>query len=322
MITILGGDQQQIADRLDSLVREFVQSNDSLATSRLSGEGVSLADLQAEFSASSLFHPRRLIVVRDIDRCPGLSSSSAAGPAGTKLIADLLARLNPAHQLIITLNRPAKSSVANWLRRHSDYQELSPLAGSALADWLMARARAAGSQLDRPTADFLIDYYGPEGVGLATEIDKLSLHLTITPDLIRATVLPVLPAAQVFDLTDALVAGQAGRALEVYEVLRAQNSRPEALRGLLGLVIWQIRILLAVKTSQLPSRELATGLGLRSDYPLRKAQVVARRLGRTDLLRLVDSCLATDRQIRVDHRSPADCLPNLIVRAAAICRPG
>ena len=322
MITILAGDQRQIDDRIEADTREFLESNQPLAVSRLAAEETNLADLQADLAASSLFHPCRLIIVRNLDRCPDFASTAESGSKkAQELVADLLGRANPAHQLILTIDRSSKSAAAVWLRRQTGYLELKPLTSRDLAAWLTDRAAAAGSQLDSQTADFLINHYGHDGVGLATEIAKLSLHSTITPELIRAVVVPVLPEAQVFDLTDALISGRTDRALEIYDILRAQNSRPEALRGLLGLIIWQVRILVAAKTSRQSSRDLADGLGLKGDYPIKKAQAASRRLGRRGLTRLVDSCLATDRQIRVDFRSPADCLPNLIIRAASICRP-
>ena len=142
----------------------------------------------------------------------------------------------------------------------------------------------------------------------------------ITRELIEKVVVPILPEVRVFDLTSAIVKGQTDQALEIYESFRTQNSRPDALRGMLGLIIWQVRVLVAVNTSRLPIAELASELGLKSDYSLRKVQVLARRLPGSVLLKLVDHCLLADRQIKVDYQSPTDCLPSLIIRASTACR--
>lgn len=321
MINILAGDQQQIDERIEAAAAEFLAGNDPLAVSRLKAEDMSLADLRAEFAASSLFHPRRLIIVRDFNRCPELLADSQGQTDAPRLAAELLGQLNSAHRLILTLDGQSKSAAATWLKRHEGYRELKPLTSRDLAAWLAERAKQAGSQLDPATAGFLIDHYGHGGVGLASEIAKLSLHPAITPELIRAVVEPTRPEARVFDLTNALVAGQTDKALEIYETLRAQDPRQDALRKLLGLIIWQVRLLVAAKTSRQPPRQLAEALGIKSEYPIKKAAAASRRLGRRGLTRLVDSCLAADRQIRVDFCHPADCLPNLIIRAAAICRP-
>ena len=322
MIKILGGDQQQVAEKVEEIVRQFLTTNDALSVSRLVGEEVNLVDLKDELVASSLFNPERLIIVRDFNRCPELKLSPGdKGQDKQELLVGLFEKITPANQLVVTISSDVpSSSPVNWLRKHPGYQEHKPLASQDLANWLIGRAEALGSRLDQPTARFLVDYYGHNGVGLATEIAKLSLHPEITRELIERTVVPALPEVQVFDLTSAIVRGQTNRALEIYESFKTQNPRPDALRGMLGLIIWQVRILVAVNTSRFSTTELATELGLKSDYALRKVQVLARRLPGSVLLKLVDHCLLADRQIRVDYQSPADCLPSLIIRASTACR--
>lgn len=320
MIKIFGGDPQQVAEKVEELVGQFLATNDPLSVSRLDGDEVNLADLKDELSASSLFNPERLVVVRDLDRCPELKSAPDDKDQKQRL-ASLFDGISPANQLVATLSPGATGSPAiNWLRKHPDYREFKPLDSRDLANWLIERAEALGSQLDQATARFLIDYYGHDGVGLATEVAKLSLHPKITKDLIEKTVVPPLAEVQVFDLTAAIVGGQTDQALKIYESFRAQNPRPDALRGMLGLIIWQVRVLVAVNTSKLPTAQLAAELGLKSDYALRKVQGLARRLPGSVLVKLVDHCLLADRQIRVDYQSPADCLPSLIIRASTACR--
>lgn len=320
MIKILGGDPQRIAEKVEDIVGRFLETNDPLSVSRLDGEEVNLADLNEELTASSLFNPERLVVVRDFDRCPELKATTDDKDKRQQL-ANLFDKITSSNQLVVTISPGAASSSAvNWLRKHPDYQELKPLDSQDLAGWLIARAESLGSKLDQKTASFLIDYYGPGGVGLATEVAKLSLHPEITENLIEKVVVPTQPEVRVFDLTAAIVKGQTERALEIYESFRVQNPRPDDLRGMLGLIIWQVKILVAVNTSRLPIGQLAPELGLKSDYALRKVQGLARRLPGSVLVKLVDHCLLADRQIRVDYQSPADCLPSLIIRASTACR--
>ena len=322
MIKILGGDQQQVAEQVEEIIRQFLTTNDALSVSRLAGETVNLIDLKDELSASSLFNPERLIVVRDFNRCPDLKLPPRdKGQDKQKFLASMFEGITSTNQLLVTISSDAASSpLITWLRKQPSYQEYKPLTSQDLANWLIGRAKDLGSRLDRPTAGFLVDYYGHDGVGLATEIIKLSLHAEITRELIEKVVVPILPEVRVFDLTAAIVKGQTDQALEIYESFRTQNSRPDALRGMLGLIIWQVRVLVAVNTSRLPIAELASELGLKSDYSLRKVQVLARRLPGSVLLKLVDHCLLADRQIKVDYQSPTDCLPSLIIRASTACR--
>lgn len=322
MISVFGGDTQQVAEAVEKITGQFLADNDLLSISRLAGEGVNLADLRDELSASSLFNPQRLIIVRDLDRCPELKNAQVDKGADKKeLLIDLFDKINPANQLVVTISPDAAASAAiNWLKKHSGYRGFKPLASQDLASWLISRAEALGSELDQPTATFLVDHYGRDGVGLATEIIKLSLHSKITKELIEKAVVPLSPEVQVFDLTAAIVSGQTKQALKIYQSFRRQNPRPDALRGMLGLIIWQVKILLAVKTSRLSTSQLAAELGSKSDYALRKVQGLARRLSEPTLVGLVDYCLLADHQIRVDYRSPDDCLPSLIIRASTACR--
>lgn len=321
MIKIFGGDPQQVAEKVEELISQFLETNDSLSVSRLAGEEVSLADLKEELAASSLFNPERLVVVRDFDRCPELKpSADDKDKSKAGVLADLFEKTSPSNQLLVTISPEASGPVATWLRKHSSYREFKPLASRDLANWLVERAQSLGSKLDQKTASFLVDYYGSDGVGLATEVAKLSLHPQITEELIRDTVVPPLAEVQVFDLTAAIVGGQTDRALEIYESFRVQNPRQEALRGMLGLIIWQVRVLLAVKTTKLSTSRLAAEMGFKSDFALRKVEGLARRLPLPTLVELVDHCLLADRQIRVDYQSPTDCLPSLIIRASTACR--
>ena len=178
MIKILGGDQQQVAEQVEEIIRQFLTTNDALSVSRLAGETVNLIDLKDELSASSLFNPERLIVVRDFNRCPDLKLPPRdKGQDKQKFLASMFEGITSTNQLLVTISSDAASSpLITWLRKQPSYQEYKPLTSQDLANWLIGRAKDLGSRLDRPTAGFLVDYYGHDGVGLATEIIKLSLH--------------------------------------------------------------------------------------------------------------------------------------------------
>ena len=100
-----------------------------------------------------------------------------------------------------------------------------------LPKWVVERAREEGLELDGDAAKALVAAVGPRQQRLAREVERLALLAHPRAQLSAAQVERLAsgaPASQVYDLADALVAGDAAAALAVAEGLTSRE-RPAGL---------------------------------------------------------------------------------------------
>ena len=123
---------------------------------------------------------------------------------------------------------------------------------------------------------------------VAHELDKLLLHdATITRESIDQLT-ERTPQGKIFDLLDAAFAGQAERALRLYEAQRAQRVEPQEILAMIG---WQLRQVALAKT--VGSHDLVRE-GKVSPYSARKASTIASRLTHTKLKQLLHDITTLD----------------------------
>ena len=101
-----------------------------------------------------------------------------------------------------------------------------------LPKWVVERAREEGLELDGDAAKALVAAVGPRQQRLAREVERLALLAHPHAQLSAAQVERLASGAQpsqVYDLADALVAGDAAAALAVAEGLTSREERPAGL---------------------------------------------------------------------------------------------
>ena len=149
---------------------------------------------------------------------------------------------------------------------------------------------------------------------MRNEVCKLSVHPVITEELINQLVLAV-PNSQVFDLLDALMRGDLTAALRLYNDQRQQKSDP---MSILGIFVWQLRILLIIKKTKAGST-VGAAFGI-NQFALRKAQALAAKMDIARLSRLIALCYRTDERIRREFINPDEALRYLIFRGCYLGR--
>ncbi|MDD3609711.1 MAG: DNA polymerase III subunit delta [Halothiobacillaceae bacterium] len=185
--------------------------------------------LRGETQALSLFAQRRVFDLR-------LSSGKL-----TKAGDAALGALEAAADTVVVISGPRLEKDAlrsSWVQRiEADGVHVAcwPVELSALPEWLIARAGARGRRLSLEAARLLAERVEGNLLAAAQEIEKLCL---LFPEgLIEAEALAsaVTDSSRysVFDLSDALLAGQAGRALRILAGLRGEGGEP-------NLILWSL----------------------------------------------------------------------------------
>ena len=301
MIRILSGDNQRVRDAKRLLVDDFLNGNDPLCLEEIDLEESSLeaADILSSLATVSLFNPRKMIVLKNLGRRADLKEK----------IGDILAGPADGVSLVVIEGKlDKKTSFGKLLNGHPDHREYKAYQGAELEGWLMELASARRSRLSRPAAGRLIRRAGSDSSALRNEIRKLSVYPEITEDLIDRLVSPV-PSSQIFDLLDALMRGDLASAVRLYDDQRQQKSDP---LGILGIFVWQLRILLVAKKAA-GGPNTAAEFGI-NQFALGKSRALAARMSSSQLVRLVDLCRRTDERIRREYINPDEALRYLLFR--------
>jgi DNA polymerase-3 subunit delta len=137
------------------------------------------------------------------------------------------------------------------------------------------QVKAKGGIISSADARFLVEYAGSNQLNLENEIEKLVIY---DKQVTRATIEELCdpsPQSTVFQLVDAVFAGNYKKAEQIYFEQRAQKVEPYAIMGMLA---WQLHILALVKVAGLKSTDAIAKEAKLSPYVVKKTQGIVRRL--------------------------------------------
>ena len=197
-----------------------------------------------------------------------------------------------------------------------------------LNGWIRRRFRSHGKDIDDRLSEHLTFLTGGTMTALAAEIEKIAAFSssdTITPQDIASVVIPVLDA-QVFDLTDAIAAGDYEKALIKLRTLLQMQEEPIMLLGAIGS---QLRKLMYARTAMNAGKgengaaELIKQASGKAPHPyvLQKTVSAARRLPDHFFAAAMQACIETDSALK-GYGDAQRALELLILKLAQEVRRG
>ncbi len=243
---------------------------------------------------------------------------AAAAPEQT--LVDYLAA--PAADAILVLRTAAapdrRRRLTKAVLEHGVHLEAAPPRENAA--WIRDRCAAIGLRLPPPAAALVGERLaGATCERMASELDKLQAH---GGPFDRATLDRLLPpeaAERIFDLVDAAVAGEAGRALRLSAALRtADDPAPRLLAVLGGQVRHIATVGEACRDGQRPEA-VAPALGMHP-FAARRALEQWRRLRAAGAAAAVEAVFEAELAFKTGALSPEAALDQAVlgvVRAAA-----
>jgi DNA polymerase-3 subunit delta len=316
MVLLAGEEPLIIEETLDQL-RQRAREHGYLEREILHVEtGFDWGRIAASTDNLSLFAARRLLELRLPNGKPGKEGSAvlkayAQNPPEDTALVVIAGRLEPAQRKSAWVQAIAKAGVMSYvwpLRRHE------------LSDWVAHRAQSRGLTIDRDAAALLAERNEGNLLALAQEVEKLALMSDGKAVGLAEARDAVADSARyaVFDLPDAVAAGDVARAQRITQRLRVEGEEPV-------LVLWglsrDLRVLADLQASQATGESAAAVMKRHRVWQTRQSrlQQLAQRAPRQAWARLLARAAAADRAIKgAEPRRGWDDLIELACGAARL----
>ena len=280
--------------------------------------GFDWQELTAGADNLSLFASRRIIELN--------LPTPKPGAAGGRILGDLVQRPDP-DRLLLVVTRKLDSSAARsaWVKaidKGGAVVQVWPVDRPHLPAWIRQRAQTLGLRLSPATTEWMADRVEGNLLAADQEVRKLVLLLGqgSADDAAVRDAVASNPRFDVFRLADALLAGQAKRALRILVGLRAEGAAP-------SLVLWAISrdlgLLAKLKFAARNGAVAAPVLKRHGVWPRRQPLVKSAlaRLEMSRLTELIGLAAETDRVIKgVQAGNAWQQLTSLVL--AILGRPG
>jgi DNA polymerase-3 subunit delta len=261
-------------------------------------------DVRASASNLSLFAARRVLEIR--------LASGKPGSAGNAALVALLAARDPDTLFLILaprLDRDAQSAEwVRWLETHGAWVQIWPVDAQRLVAWLRGRARRLKLEVSEPALELLAARTEGNLLAAHQELTKLTLLVgsaALTPEDVAASVADSA-RFDVFQLGEAVLAGDAPRALRMLAGLRAEGTERT-------LVLWAL-------TKALRDVWNALEGGGRVPAWQRQGAVLAQALKRAPRLPFATLALRAGRADRmIKGRLTGDAWDEMALFAAHMC---
>lgn len=302
MISVMTGSNAYLMQRdLHQIIDEFVEKyGDSIE--RFDGSELTSSDsLLDSVRSISFLEPRKLVIVRDFSQSKDV----------VKDIEEIVGQTADSTDLVLVDEKLDKrTTMFTYLKKNTDVKKYDSLKPYELENWLKNEAKSKNIQIQPSEIRFLIERVGPNQQLLSQEISKLSLNGSeITKELIEESVEPT-PQSKVFDMLDALFAGNLKKALELYADQRSQGEEPQKIES---MITWQLQQLTYAVFSPNQSIEDLTKAGV-SPYGAQKVHNMAKRISESDLKYFINELADIDAQSKTN----ADIESALIVYFAEV----
>jgi DNA polymerase III subunit delta len=281
LYVFLGPDQFSAREELERLRKELdTDGNLSSQTVWLEGGKTTPAELLAASHAASFFAAHRLVIVEGLlRRLEGVRGRRRSGrrrgetaPSEVDQFLDALSEL-PGSTTVVLLDESAPSSIVESVKAHGQVRLFPALKREELREWTRRRVLERGGKISAQGLDRLCNLVDASNIAtLAAEIDKLITYTAGRPIEVEDVDEMVSGAVNYFswDMTDAVIAGRADRALAVVQRLSQRDSPPQVLLFMLARVYRQLILAQALLREGFSAAEIGRRLGISHPFQLQK----------------------------------------------------
>lgn len=302
-MTLTGENTYAAAQAERQIIDAFIAKHGANGIERVDAEALTTAQLPDLLQGATLFAPVRLVIIKNLGANKGIHEQftealATSASDTTVVIADS------------TLDKRTK--LYKLLKGMGKFQDFAALDEPKLVAWLQQQAQAAGAELGRADAQYLIQRAGHDQWRLHHEVAKLaSYRPQINQGVIDALVEPS-PEGNAFELLDAALSGQHTKVADMVAGLKTEEDPYK----LFGLLASQVHALAVVAAAGGRSPEVvAKDAGLHP-FVVRKTQGIARRLGASRIQQITRDVADCDWHLKSTGADPWQLLETTLQKIA------
>jgi DNA polymerase III subunit delta len=303
-VTLTGENSYMLHAELTTLVRQFLEAHGDMALERLDGEESTYERIQEALQSLPFLASKKMVIIR----------SGTVNKQFVERAESLLKELPETTDLILVEPKLDKrSSYYKLVKKVTDYKEFPELDRPGLARWLVSAAKAQEGVISQSDALYLVERAGANQQLLSHEIEKLVLYdPKITKQTIDLLIDPT-PQSTIFELLEAAFAGNAKRAMQLYEEQRALKVEPQQI---IAMLAWQLHILALIKTAGDRTPDLIAREGRVNPFVVKKSAMIARKMTLSQLKQLIYDLMTIDRRLKREALDADEALQNYLLEIA------
>ena len=283
----------------------------------LTGKEFDVKKLQEMVDCLPMMSERTLIVVNDYDIYKGDKEGLI------RVLSDL-----PEYVCLVFVydlieyKADARTKLAGLLKKRGSVVPFNRQGQNDLVDWISRRFRALDHDIGTEDAKYLMFLCGDLMNGLISEIGKIGAYAKghrVTRADIDAVATPQLDAV-VFQMTDAIAAGNFDRAASVLGDLFHMQEAPIKLLAVLGKQIRQLYSARLALEHRKGTAYLMEQWGMRNSYPAEKLMNAARKFSLSWCRRAVIRCGEVDLAMKSTGADGEELLIGLLMELAMPAR--
>lgn len=290
---------------VDAIINKYVyESARNLDVQIFDGDNCSAAEIMGAARVFSMFSEKRVVIVRNF--LP--TRSKGTDVDGDRLVEFCSEKESEAALVFVTESKYSDSITAygKKLMKACSAYDFAKLDKAGLQSFVNKRVRAAGKILGHREMDYLIDlsgYFNKDSEYTLAQLDSdlEKIVKAVDDDQISNSLIEDLLIGKqdkyVFNLIDAMMSGNKGKALEIAETIIHED---DGAMAVLALMTKQLEIMydsleLEREGMSLPQMAKATGI---HEFRLKKAYQAARAFNIDSLKDLLIKVYNTDRDIK------------------------
>lgn len=304
VITLTGENDVLRGEALDHLLNTFTVAHGDIGLERLDGEEADYARMHEAAETLPFLAPRKLVVLR----------KPSANKEFTEKFEQFIAAVAETNDIVLVEPKLDKrQSYYKQLKKLTDFREFAVLDANGLARYLSDYVKAQGGSLTLSDARLLVDRVGANQLILKHEADKL---LAYDPHITRGSIELLTertPQSSIFELLDTAFAGDARRAMRLYDEQREARVEPQQIMAMLA---WQLHLVAVAKAAGSRSADTIAAEAKLSPFTMRKAAGLARRISLARLKALVHELRVFDMRLKSEAINADETVRYYLLRLA------
>ena len=214
----------------------------------------------------------------------------------------------------------ARKKLYQVLKKKAQVVSFDPLEDRELTQWIAQSLKQQGKKISVAACQRLWFSAGRDLTLLGNEIGKLAAYAGDREEVTEADVQAVCVQSteyRIYDLTDALLSGRAGKALGMVEALLRDGEERMAMLPMLGRQCRQMRYARLLAAAGKQQGEIASRLGI-PPFAARKTLDAAKNYTLGQLGDMARLCLDTEYQVKSGQLMEAGSLEKVMLQILAI----